>query len=286
MMEIKAAQVKELRDMTGVAMMDCKKALVECNGDVEKALDLLRSNSALKAEKKSSRVAADGILVTSICNGYATMAEINSETDFAAKDANFLEFADKVKEYISQNKITDIASLTESNLEDDRKNLVQTIGENIQLRRISIIEFDNEMHVGLYLHFDSKLASITTIKGGNADVAKDVAMHVSAFNPLCLSEDDIDKNVLDREKAIYENQAKESGKPKEIMDKMVEGKVRRFLSEVSLLSQDFVKDPEVTVMDYLTSHDASIVSFSRFKVGEGIEVEVKDFAEEVAEQLK
>ena len=121
MTEIKAAQVKELRDMTGVAMMDCKKALVECNGDVEKALDLLRSNSALKAEKKSSRVAADGILVTSICNGYATMAEINSETDFAAKDANFLEFADKVKEYISQNKITDIASLTESNLEDDRK---------------------------------------------------------------------------------------------------------------------------------------------------------------------
>tara|TARA_B100001250_G_C19762148_1_gene772972 strand:- start:746 stop:1603 length:858 start_codon:yes stop_codon:yes gene_type:complete len=285
-MEIKAAQVKELRDMTGVAMMDCKKALVECEGDIEKALDFLRSNSALKAEKKSSRVAADGILVTATCNGYATMVEINSETDFAAKDANFLSFGEKVKEYISKNKITDIASLSESELEDDRKNLVQTIGENIQLRRISTIEFDNDMNVGLYLHSDSKLASITTMKGGSQEVAKDIAMHVSAFNPLCLSEDDIDKDVLDREKAIYENQAKESGKPQEIMDKIVEGKVKRFLSEVSLLSQDFVKDPEITVMDYLTSHEANVVSFSRLKVGEGIEVEVKDFAEEVAEQLK
>jgi len=285
-MEIKAAQVKELRDMTGVAMMDCKKALVECEGNIEKALDLLRSNSALKAEKKSSRVAADGILVTAICNGYATMVEINSETDFAAKDANFLAFAGKVKEYISQNKISDVASLTESELEDDRKNLVQTIGENIQLRRVSTIEFQNDMNVGLYLHSDSKLASIATIKGGNSDVAKDIAMHVSAFNPLCLSEDDIDKDLLDREKTIYENQAKDSGKPQEIMNKMVDGKVKRFLSEVSLLSQDFVKDSELSVMDYLASHDASVVSFSRLKVGEGIEVEVKDFAEEVAEQLK
>ena len=285
-MEIKAAQVKELRDMTGVAMMDCKKALVECEGNIEKALDLLRSNSALKAEKKSSRVAADGILVTAICNEYATMVEINSETDFAAKDANFLAFAGKVKEYISQNKISDVASLTESELEDDRKNLVQTIGENIQLRRVSTIEFQNDMNVGLYLHSDSKLASIATIKGGNSDVAKDIAMHVSAFNPLCLSEDDIDKDLLDREKTIYENQAKDSGKPQEIMNKMVDGKVKRFLSEVSLLSQDFVKDSELSVMDYLASNDASVVSFSRLKVGEGIEVEVKDFAEEVAEQLK
>ena len=285
-MEIKAAQVKELREMTGVAMMDCKKALMECEGDLEKALDLLRSNSALKAEKKSSRVAADGILVTSISDDYATIVEINSETDFAAKDSNFLAFGEKVRDYISNNKITDIATLSESNLEDDRKALVQTIGENIQLRRISTVEFEEDMHVGLYLHSDSKLASISTIKGGNEMVAKDIAMHVSAFNPLCLSEEDIDKDVLNRERAIYENQAKESGKPQEIMDKMVEGKVKRFLSEVSLLSQDFVKDSEVTVEGYLSQNNANIVSFSRLKVGEGIEVEVKDFAEEVAEQLK
>ena len=285
-MEIKATQVKELREMTGVAMMDCKKALVECEGDVEKALDLLRSNSALKAEKKSSRVAADGILVTSMCDDYATMIEINSETDFAAKDSNFLGFAEKVKEYISQNKVTEISALSESELEDERKSLVQTIGENIQLRRISTVEFSKDMSIGLYLHSDSKLASIVSVTGGNEVVAKDIAMHVSAFNPLCLSEDDIDKDVLDRERAIYENQANESGKPKEIMAKMIDGKIKRFLSEVSLLSQNFVKDPDLTVSDYLSQHDSNIVTFSRLKVGEGIEVEVKDFAEEVAEQLK
>ena len=285
-MEIKATQVKELREMTGVAMMDCKKALVECEGDIEKALDLLRSNSALKAEKKSSRVAADGMLVTAVSDDYATLVEINSETDFAAKDSNFLVFGDKVKEYISTNKITDIETLSNSDLENDRKALVQTIGENIQLRRISTIEYEDNMHVGLYLHSDSKLASISVIKGGDDLIAKDVAMHVSAFNPLCLSEEDIDKDVLVREKAIYENQAKESGKPKEIMEKMIEGKVKRFLSEVSLLSQDFLKDSEITVGEYLSQNNANMVSFSRLKVGEGIEVEVKDFAEEVAEQLK
>ncbi|MAU69687.1 MAG: elongation factor Ts [Gammaproteobacteria bacterium] len=285
-MEIKATQVKELREMTGVAMMDCKKALVECEGDIEKALDLLRSNSALKAEKKSSRVAADGMLVTAVSDDYATLVEINSETDFAAKDSNFLAFGDKVKEYISTNKITDIETLSNSDLENDRKALVQTIGENIQLRRISTIEYEDNMHVGLYLHSDSKLASISVIKGGDDLIAKDVAMHVSAFNPLCLSEEDIDKDVLVREKAIYENQAKESGKPKEIMEKMIEGKVKRFLSEVSLLSQGFLKDSEITVGEYLSQNNANMVSFSRLKVGEGIEVEVKDFAEEVAEQLK
>ena len=285
-MEIKATQVKELREMTGVAMMDCKKALVECEGDIEKALDLLRSNSTLKAEKKSSRVAADGMLVTAVSDDYATLVEINSETDFAAKDSNFLAFGDKVKEYISTNKITDIETLSNSDLENDRKALVQTIGENIQLRRISTIEYEDNMHVGLYLHSDSKLASISVIKGGDDLIAKDIAMHVSAFNPLCLSEEDIDKDVLVREKAIYENQAKESGKPKEIMEKMIEGKVKRFLSEVSLLSQGFLKDSEITVGEYLSQNNANMVSFSRLKVGEGIEVEVKDFAEEVAEQLK
>ena len=285
-MEIKAAQVKELREMTGVAMMDCKKALVECEGDIEKALDLLRSNSNLKAEKKSSRVAADGIIVSALCDNYATMVEINSETDFAAKDANFLSFGQKVKDYISENKITDVSYFNESEIEEDRKSLIQTIGENIQLRRVNTIEYNTDTNVGVYLHFDSKLAGIVTIKGGNEVTAKNIAMHVAAFDPLCLSEEDIDKDVLDREKAIYENQAKESGKPQDIMDKMIEGKVKRFLSEVSLLSQNFVKDSEMTVQEYLSKDNATIVSFARLKVGEGIEVEVKDFAEEVAEQLK
>ena len=285
-MEIKASQVKELRDMTGVAMMDCKKALVECEGDIEKALDLLRSNSALKAEKKSSRVAADGILVVSVNEDYATLVELNSETDFAAKDANFLSFGEKVKEYISKNKIFEASALKESSLEDDRKSLVQTIGENIQIRRVVTLEFDSSMNIGIYIHSDSKLGSLVVTKDGNDEIAKDIAMHVSAFNPLCLSQDDIDKEVLEREKAIYQNQAQDSGKPQDIMDKMVDGKIKRFLSEVSLISQNFVKDPDITVQEYLEKGGATIVEFARLKVGEGIEVETKDFAEEVAEQLK
>jgi elongation factor Ts len=284
--EIKASQVKELRDMTGVAMMDCKKALVECEGDIEKALDLLRSNSALKAEKKSSRVAADGILVVSVNEDYATLVELNSETDFAAKDANFLSFGEKVKEYISKNKIFEASVLKESSLEDDRKALVQTIGENIQIRRVVTLEFDSTMNIGIYIHSDSKLGSLVVTKDGSDEIAKDIAMHVSAFNPLCLSQDDIDKDILEREKAIYQNQAKDSGKPQDIMDKMVDGKIKRFLSEVSLISQNFVKDPDITVQDYLEKGGATIVEFARLKVGEGIEVETKDFAEEVAEQLK
>ena len=285
-MEIKASQVKELRDMTGVAMMDCKKALVECEGNIEKALDLLRSNSALKAEKKSSRVAADGILVVSVNEDYATLVELNSETDFAAKDANFLSFGEKVKEYISKNKIFEASALKESSLEDDRKALVQTIGENIQIRRVVTLEFDSSMNIGMYIHSDSKLGSLVVTKDGSDEIAKDIAMHVSAFNPLCLSQDDIDKDILEREKAIYQNQAQDSGKPQDIMDKMVDGKVKRFLSEVSLISQNFVKDPDITVQEYLERGGATIVEFARLKAGEGIEVEIKDFAEEVAEQLK
>ena len=202
--------------MTGVAMMDCKKALVECEGDIEKALDLLRSNSALKAEKKSSRVAADGILITTVTESYATLVELNSETDFAAKDTNFLSFGEKVKEYISKNKVLDAEAFTESSLEDERQTLVQTIGENIQLRRVETLEYTEDMNIGMYLHSDSKLGSIAVTKGGDNDMAKNIAMHVSAFNPLCLSQDDIDQDTLERERAIYQNQAQDSGKPQEL----------------------------------------------------------------------
>ena len=285
-MEIKASQVKELRDMTGVAMMECKKALVECSGDIEKALDLLRSNSALKAEKKAARVAADGVLRAHVGDDYSTLIEINSETDFAAKDENFIKFADDVQKFISENKLTDIADIQASEVEDKRKALVQTIGENIQLRRLETIEYSSDMNTSSYVHSDSKLGSIVVISGGDETLAKDIAMHVAAFNPLCLSEADIDPQILEREKAIYMVQAEESGKPKEIMEKMIEGKLKRFLSEVSLLSQNFVKDPEVTIQNLLDSNNAKIESYTRLKVGEGIEVETKNFADEVAEQLK
>ena len=263
-----------------------QKALVECSGDIEKALDLLRSNSALKAEKKAARVAADGVLRVHVGDDYSTLIEINSETDFAAKDENFIKFADDVHKFISENKLTDIADIQASEVEDKRKALVQTIGENIQLRRLETIEYSSEMNTSSYVHSDSKLGSIVVISGGDETLAKDIAMHVAAFNPLCLSEADIDPQILEREKAIYMVQAEESGKPKEIMEKMIEGKLKRFLSEVSLLSQNFVKDPEVTIQNLLDSNNAKIESYTRLKVGEGIEVETKNFADEVAEQLK
>ena len=285
-MEIKASQVKELREMSGVAMMECKRALVDCEGDIEKALDLLRSNSALKAEKKSTRVAAEGILKTFSGNTHATLIEINSETDFAAKDANFLTFTEEVGGYISNNKVDNISEIQESEIEEKRKALIQTIGENIQLRRLETLEFSSDMNSGVYLHSDSKLAAVVVLSGGDESLAKDIAMHVAAFNPLCLSQSDIDPEVLEREKAIYMVQAEESGKPKEIMEKIIEGKLKRFLSEVSLLSQAFVKDSEVSIEKLLADNNATIESYSRLKVGEGIEVETKNFADEVAEQLK
>ncbi|MDA9342654.1 translation elongation factor Ts [Gammaproteobacteria bacterium] len=285
-MEVKASQVKELRDMTGVAMMECKKALVECDGDIEKALDLLRSNSALKAEKKASRVAADGILRTSQGDGFATLIEINSETDFAIKDSNFIAFTDEVHNYISAKKVDDISEFENSEIEEKRKALIQTIGENIQLRRLETLSVDSGMSAGVYLHSDSKLGALVVVSGGDESLAKDIAMHVAAFNPLCLSQDDIDPQVLEREKAIYLVQAEESGKPQEIMEKMIEGKLNRFLSEVSLMSQGFVKDPDTSIQKLLEANNAKIESFSRLKVGEGIEVSTKSFADEVAEQLK
>ena len=285
-MEIKASQVKELRDMSGVAMMECKRALVECEGDLDKALDLLRSNSSLKAEKKASRVAADGVIRIVSSDSYATIIEINSETDFAAKDPGFIAFADDVVNYVSNNKVDNISMFASTEIEEKRLALIQKIGENIQLRRMETIEFDNSMSVGSYMHSDGKLATLVVTSNSDDNLAKDVAMHIAASNPLCKNPDDIDTEVLEREKAIFEVQAKESGKEDAIMTKMVEGKVRKFLAEVSLTSQAFIKDPDMTVGKLLSDNDADVTGYVRFKVGEGIEVETKSFADEVADQLK
>ena len=284
-MEIKASQVKELRELSGVGMMECKKALVEVEGDIEKALDLLRSNSALKAEKKSARVAADGIIKVYASKNYATMVEINSETDFAAKDDSFIEFTKNIEERLVKTKYLDVEDL-KKDVEEDRQKLVQSIGENIQIRRLATQEFDSSKKVGIYLHSDNKLAAMVLLKEENDELGRDIAMHISASAPLSINEDGVDKNVLERETNIFESQARESGKDDNIMKKMIEGKIKRFLKEVTLLSQDFVKDPDTSISKLLENSDNEVVSFERFKVGEGIEVSSKDFAEEVAEQLK
>ena len=283
-MEIKASQVKELRELSGVGMMECKKALVEVEGDIEKALDLLRSNSALKAEKKSARVAADGVIKVHISENYATMVEINSETDFAAKDKSFIEFTKNIEERLIDKKYLDVEDLRKD-VEEDRQKLVQSIGENIQVRRLATQEFDSSKKVGTYLHSDNKLASMVLLKEENDELGRDIAMHISASAPLSINVDGVDKKILERETNIFESQARESGKDENIMQKMVEGKIKRFLKEVTLLSQDFIKDPDTSISKLLENSDNEVNSFERFKVGEGIEVSSKDFAEEVAEQL-
>ena len=283
-MEIKASQVKELRELSGVGMMECKKALVEVGGDIEKALDLLRSNSALKAEKKSARVASDGVIAIHVSENYATMVEINSETDFAAKDDSFIGFTKKIKERLIDRKYLDVEDL-KKDVEEDRQKLVQSIGENIQVRRLATKEFDSSKKVGTYLHSDNKLAAMVLLKEENNELGRDIAMHISALAPLSISADGVDKKVLEREKNIFESQARDSGKDENIMQKMVEGKIKRFLKEITLLSQDFIKDPDTSISKLLENSDNEVISFERFKVGEGIEVSSKDFADEVAEQL-
>ncbi|MDA8708901.1 translation elongation factor Ts [Gammaproteobacteria bacterium] len=284
-MSITASQVKELREMSGVGMMECKKALVETDGDLDKALDLLRANSSLKAEKKASRVAADGEIKIAENSEYFSLVEINSETDFAAKDSQFRDFAGEVAEYLINNKVTDMADLS-SKFEEKRQSLIQSIGENIQLRRLQTLDVPSGGCIGAYLHSDGKLAAIVSIDTDNKELAKDLAMHVSATNPTCLQSEDIDPELLERERSIFLAQAEESGKDASIMEKMVEGKVKRFLSEVTLVSQGFVKNPDQSIEELLKENNTSILAFARLKVGEGIEVEVKDFAAEVAEQLK
>ena len=284
-MSISASQVKELREMSGVGMMECKKALVETDGDLNKALDLLRANSSLKAEKKASRIAADGEVKIAKNSEYSCLIEINSETDFAAKDSKFKDFAGEVAEYLVNNKITDMADLSLI-FEEKRQSLIQSIGENIQLRRLQTLDVPSGGCIGAYLHSDGKLAALVSIDTDNMELAKDLAMHVSATNPTCLQSEDIDPELLERERSIFLAQAEESGKDESIMEKMVEGKVKRFLSEVTLVSQGFVKNPDQSIEELLKENNTSIIAFARLKVGEGIEVEVKDFAAEVAEQLQ
>ena len=284
-MSISASQVKELREMSGVGMMECKKALVETEGDLDKALDLLRANSSLKAEKKASRVAADGEVKIARNSEYSSLVEINSETDFAAKDSQFKDFAGEVAEYLINNKVTGMDDLS-SIFEEKRQSLIQSIGENIQLRRLQTLDVPSGGCIGAYLHSDGKLAAIVSIDTDNKELAKDLAMHVSATNPTCLQSEDIDPELLERERSIFLAQAEDSGKDASIMEKMVEGKVKRFLSEVTLVSQGFVKNPDQSIEELLKENNTSILAFARLKVGEGIEVEVKDFAAEVAEQLQ
>jgi elongation factor Ts len=288
MANITASMVKELRERTGLGMMDCKKALAEADGDMEKAIENLRKASGLKAAKKASRVAAEGVVMTKIADdgNYGVLIEVNSETDFVARDENFLNFAEQVLDVAFNNKSADVASLLEGGLEDTRQALVQKIGENINLRRVERVEFEdaNAGIVESYIH-NNKIGVLVAITGGEESLARDIAMHIAAVNPMVMRAEDVPEEVLAKESEIYSAQAKESGKPEEIVKKMIEGRLRKFIAEVSLTEQPFVKDPDTKVGGLLKEAGADIVQFVRFEVGEGIEKEEEDFAAEVAAQL-
>jgi len=285
MSNISASQVKELREKTGLGLMDCKKALEEANGDLDLAVEELRKTSGLKASKKSSRSAADGLIGIKSFDGKSFMVEINCETDFVARDDSFNLFMQEVLEIVSTNGDKSLEELLKSGIEEKREKLVQKLGENIVVRRATA-SVDNSDSSGVYLHSNNKIGTIISLKGGTEEVAKDIAMHAAATDPMAISPSDIPEDVIEKEREIYKAQSEESGKPADIVEKMIEGKIRKFLSEVSLTEQDFVKDPGLKINDILKDNDASIIGFTRFEVGEGIEVEKVDFASEVMSQIE
>lgn len=285
MSEISASLVKELRERTGMGMMDCKQALVTAKGDISLAIEELRKSSGIKASKKAGRSAADGVIRVEISNSKAFMVEINCETDFVAKDESFKEFSDDVLNTLCSGDFHEVEQLMKGDLQDKREKLIQKLGENIVVRRMFQSD-DTADHTGVYLHSNKKIACVTSLRGGNDEAAKNIAMHIAATDPLAISPNDIPIEILEKEKEIFEAQSADSGKSKDIVVKMVEGKIKKFLSEVSLTEQDFVKDPGVKIKSLLDENNAQVIQFKRFEVGEGIEVEETDFAAEVMSQIK
>jgi elongation factor Ts len=288
-MAVTAAMVKELRERTGAGMMECKKALVETDGDVEAAIELLRISGLAQADKKSSRIAAEGKIALAVADGgkQAVMVEVNCETDFVAKDENFNVFASAVATNALTEAPADVDALMASShaggsLEEARQVLVSKIGENIQVRRF--VRESTEGTLGAYVH-GGKIGVLVDISGGDEDLARDLAMHVAALNPEFISADDVPADVMAHEKEILIAQAQDSGKPQEIIEKMVTGRLRKHLSGITLLGQPFVKDGDITVEQLLKQASATVNGFDRLAVGEGIEKKEENFAEEVMQQV-
>ena len=287
-MEITASLVKELRERTGAGMMDCKVALSDARGDIEIAIEVMRKSGAAKAAKKAGRIAAEGIISIKLNENDIVILEVNCETDFVTKDESFLSFVDSVIQVISNNNVSDVDELLKLNsgnqtIEEANQQLIAKIGEKITIRRFQKSSIQNQ--TGTYLH-GIRIGVIVEIKGGSEELAKDIAMHIAASRPLFINEDQISQEILDKEKEIYAAQAQESGKPADIVEKMVEGRLKKFIKEITLLGQPFVKDPEKSIEKILKSSNAKVLSFIRYEVGEGIEKRADNFAEEVMSQAK
>ncbi len=288
-MTISAAMVKELRERTGAGMMQCKKALVEANGDLDSAAEVLRISGQANADKKAKRIAADGRIVVAQDGSKAVVVEVNSETDFVANDENFVVFAEAVAAAALASGTTDVETLAGEKLadgravEEARTELVGKVGENIGVRRIGQIESAGV--IASYTH-GARIGSVVAIEGGNELLARDVAMHIAASNPMCIDETGIPAETLEHERRILTEQAQDSGKPDEIIEKMVAGRINKYLKEITLLGQPFVKDPDVSVGKLLSAANATVTGFVRFEVGDGIEKKVDNFVEEVMAQVK
>lgn len=287
-MDIKAIDVKKLREITNAGMMDCKKALLEADGDFENAKVLLREKGQTKADSKSGRTTAQGIAVIQVEADNSVILEVNCETDFAAKDNLFHQFVNNIAKLILQNKLDNINQLSQQsfdefeNIEEYRKYVVSKLGENITIRRFQRVKNDGQ--IGSYIH-GNKIASLVVIDGNDAELAKDIAMHVAASKPEYLSASDIPEEIIKEEARILTLQAEEEGKPKEIVEKIVQGKLKKQFDQVTLTGQEFIKDPDMTIDQLLAQKNASVNSFIRYEVGEGIEIEEVNFADEVKAQV-
>ena len=291
-MIITAALVKDLRKRTGAGMMDCKKALVETNADLEAAIDLMRASGAAKAAKKAGRVASEGLINVAISddNKSAIILEVNSETDFVTKGQSFIDFVSALGKIALKNKPESVETFLALTLDsgetvdEARENIVAKIGENITVRRVQNVSTENGV-LGVYKHGD-RIAVLTVLSGNDAVLAKDIAMHIAASRPECISEEQLSNELLEREKSIFIEQAKESGKPDNIIEKMIVGRMKKFVNEVTLYGQSFVKDPDTTVGALVKSKNSEVESFIRYEVGEGIEKKEDNFVEEVMAQAQ
>ena len=288
-MSISASMVKELRERTGAGMMECKKALVDSDGNLDSAIELLRTTGQAKAEKKAKRIAAEGRIIIKSDTEHTVILEINSETDFVANDSNFINYAESVAVAILENDIVDLESLskidltTGTNVEMARTQLISKIGENISIRRFDKIKQCDNM--GIYTH-GARIGVVVSLTGGDEVTSRDVAMHVAASNPICINNEGVPEELVSREERIFQEQAASSGKPPEIIDKMIQGRMKKFFKEVTLLGQPFIKNPDMSVNELLKESKAEIISFKRYEVGEGIEKKEENFADEVMAQIK
>lgn len=291
MAQIKAAQVMDLRKKTGVGMMDAKKALVATDGDMEKAIDFLREKGMAKAAKKSDRVAAEGLTDIKVSGNTAAIVEVNSETDFVSGGDQFKDLIKKVSANIAENAPADVeAALAlpgeNGTLNDDLIQTTQVTGEKISLRRFEVLKKSDSENFGAYLHMGGRIGALVVLEGADEATAKDVAMHVAAVNPEFVSRNDVPQDRLDHEREVLTIEAQNEGKPAQIIEKMVTGRLNKFLAEISLADQDFVKDPDMTVAKYVESKGGKLKTFVRYEVGEGIEKKADNFVEEVMGQIK